>query len=146
QEIHAKGLASFERLYWDETGGYLYDVVDADHVKGKIDRTFRPNQIFAVGGLPYPLLSGRRAQRMVENIEKRLFTPVGLRSLAPADPRYSGRYAGDPKARDAAYHNGTVWPFLMGPFVEGWVRAHGSTAEAKSLARDRFLTPLVARL
>jgi predicted glycogen debranching enzyme len=145
-DVYAKGLASFERRFWDETGGYLYDVVDADHERGKVDRSFRPNQIYAIGGLPFPLLGGRRAQRVVANIEKKLLTPVGLRTLAPDERGYVGRYRGPPHERDAAYHQGTVWPYLLGPFVEAWVRANGMNAEAKSIARDRFLAPLLARL
>ncbi|MGH7294880.1 MAG: amylo-alpha-1,6-glucosidase, partial [Polyangiaceae bacterium] len=73
-------------------------------------------------------------------------TPLGLRTLAPGDPRYVGRYEGGPRARDGAYHQGTAWPWLLGPFVEAWVRVRRSAPEAILLARERFLDPLLAHL
>lgn len=144
--IHARGVEAFERRFWDDERGQLHDVVDVDHQPGRIDRSFRPNQIFAVGGLPFPLLTGARAARLVRGVEERLLTPLGLRTLAPDDPAYVGRYVGGPKERDLAYHQGTVWPWLLGPFVEAWVRVRGSTPEAKREARERFLGPLFAHL
>src|SRR5207249_3463735 len=75
-----------------------------------------------------------------------LWTPLGLRTLPRWDPRYHGRYAGAQEERDRAYHQGTVWPWLLGPFVEAWLRVQGSSAEAKRVARERFLAPLVAHL
>jgi len=140
------GLASFLARFWDESRGCLYDVVDGDHIAGNIDRTFRPNQIFAVGGLPFALIEGERARRIVDAVEVKLLTPLGLRSLAPDDPAYRPHYVGDGRSRDGAYHQGTVWPWLMGPFIEAWVRVRGSTAAAKREARDKFLAPLLAQL
>jgi glycogen debranching enzyme len=75
-------------------------------------------------------------------VESRLHTPLGLRSLAPDEPGYIGRYAGGVRERDGAYHQGTVWPWLLGPFIEAWVRVRGGIAEAKREARHRFLEPL----
>ena len=121
-------------------------MVDVDHIAGKIDRTFRPNQIFAIGGLPFQLIEGPRARRIVDAVEERLLTPIGLRSLAPGEPGYNPRYGGDGRERDSAYHQGTVWPWLMGPFIEAWVRVRGETAAAKAEARARFLKPLLAHL
>ncbi len=138
--------SSFLARFWDETRGCLYDVVDCDHVVGKLDPAFRPNQIFAVGGLPYALVEGPRARRIVDAIEKRLLTEIGLRSLAPGEPGYQPRYHGDSRDRDAAYHQGTVWPWLMGPFIEAWVRVRGAADGAKAEARERFLKPLLAHL
>src|SRR5205823_10358120 len=135
-ELYTRGRSAFEARFWDETRGCLHDVVDVDHRRGTADPTFRPNQIFAVGGLPFPLLEGERARRVVDAVEARLLTPLGLRSLAPDEPGYTARYRGGVRDRDAAYHQGTVWPWLMGPFVEAWVRA----------ARARFLEPLLAHL
>jgi glycogen debranching enzyme len=120
--------------------------VDADGVAGRLDRRVRPNQIFAFGGLPFPLLDGAAAARVVDLVERRLLTPLGLRTLAPDDPAYVPHYRGDPRARDGAYHQGTAWPWLMGPFVEAWLLVHGNTPEARAEARSRFLAPLVAHL
>src|SRR5262249_44912493 len=114
--------AAFFARFWDETRGVLHDVVDVDHRPGTVDPTMRPNQILAVGGLPYALLDAARGRRVVDAVEARLWTPLGLRSLAPDEPGYAPHYAGGVAARDAAYHQGTAWPWLMGPFVEAWVR------------------------
>ncbi|MES1164145.1 MAG: amylo-alpha-1,6-glucosidase [Verrucomicrobiota bacterium] len=142
----ARGRDSFEQRFWNEARGCLYDVVDVDHQAGRVDATLRPNQILAVGGLPLALLSGARAARVVETVAESLLTPLGLRSLAPGEPGYCPRYAGGVNERDAAYHQGTVWPWLIGPFVEAWVRAHGSTGEAWRAARAQFLAPLLAHM
>ena len=144
--LHRKGLDSFRRRFWNDSGGYLNDVVDCDHRPATADPTFRPNQIFAVGGLPLALLEGDRARRVVDEVERRLWTPVGPRSLAPDHPGYRRRYEGGVVERDGSYHQGTVWPWLWGPFVEAWVRVRGSTAAAKREARQRFIAPLVAHL
>lgn len=146
QGLLGRGRASFESRFWDETRGCLYDVVDVDHRLGAVDATFRPNQILAVGGLPLALLTGARARTVVDAVEAALSTPLGLRSLAPAEPGYCARYAGGVVARDGAYHQGTVWPWLMGPFVEAYVRVHGGTGEAKRAARARLLAPMLAHL
>ncbi len=137
---------AFAERFWSESHGFLADVVDADHEAGKVDRSFRPNQILAVGGLPFSLLDGERARRVVDAVEERLLTPLGLRSLAPDDPSYTGRYAGGPRERDGAYHQGTVWPWLIGPFAEAWVRVRGGSVGARAEARARFLKPLLRHL
>ncbi len=139
-------LAAFRARFWNEASQCLFDVVDADHVPGRHDASLRPNQIFAVGGLPFALLEGPRAQSIVAMVERDLVTPMGLRSLAPADPAYRGRYDGDGRQRDEAYHQGTVWPWLTGAFVEAWLRVHGDDAERRAQARQRFLVPLIAHL
>ena len=138
-----KASASFAARFWNARAGYLHDVVDCDHVAGTFDRRLRPNQIFAVGGLPFALLAGERGRRVVDAVEARLWTPLGLRSLAPDDPAYVGRYVGGVARRDGSYHQGTVWPWLAGPFVEAWVRVRGGTSEAKREARKKFLDPLL---
>jgi predicted glycogen debranching enzyme len=145
-ELLARGRASFGRRFWHREGGYLYDVVDADHVPGRVDDTLRPNQILAVGGLPEPLLAGERARSVVEVVERRLLTPLGLRTLAPEAPGYCPRYEGGVRTRDGAYHQGTVWPWLLGPFVEAWVRVRGADSAVLTEARQRFLQPLLAHL
>ena len=142
----AAGLTAFEAKFWNAERGCLFDVIDADHVAGRNDPALRPNQIFAVGGLPLALLRGVRARQVVDVVEQQLWTPAGLRSLAPGEAGYAPRYAGDVRARDGSYHQGTAWPWLAGGFVEAWLRTHGDDAPARQLARDRFLAPLLARL
>jgi predicted glycogen debranching enzyme len=137
-----RGRAAFSARFFDEDSGGLADVVDVDHVSGTRDLSCRPNQILAIGGLPVTLLDRQRARRVVELVEARLLTPLGLRSLAPGESGYAPRYAGDSSARDAVYHQGTVWPWLIGPFVEAWIRVRGNTATARHAARWRFLEPL----
>ena len=117
---------SFNRLFWDKKNECLYDVVNS----GPPDSSIRPNQILAVS-LPHTMLSPERAKHVVEIAQKHLLTPYGLRSLAPSDPQYHGRYTGDPVSRDAAYHQGTVWPWLMGPFITAYVRVHGNSEAAR---------------
>ncbi len=141
-----RGRASFARRFWNEEAGCLYDVVDADGEPGAVDAGLRPNQIFAVGGLPSVLLDAARARRVVDVVEERLWTPLGLRSLAPGEPGYGARYEGGVRERDGAYHQGTVWPWLIGPFVEAWARVRGGSAEAKREARTRFIAPLERHL
>src|SRR6266566_5196967 len=146
KSLFDKGRAAFEEKFWNEHAGYLADVVDCDHRPGTVDLTFRPNQIFAVGGLPLQLLSQEKARRVVDAVEMLLLTPVGLRSLAPGEPRYAPHYQGGSRERDAIYHQGTVWPWLIGSFVEAWVRVRGSTSEAKAEARAKFLPPIYQHL
>lgn len=142
----ARGRDSFARRFWNASASCLYDVVDPDGHAGAADASFRPNQILAVGGLPLQLLGGERARAVVDGVESRLWTPLGLRSLAPGEPGYVATYRGGPRERDASYHQGTVWPWLLGPFVEAWVRVRGGTPEARQEARARFLSPLEAHL
>ncbi|MBI5838174.1 MAG: glycogen debranching enzyme family protein [Candidatus Eisenbacteria bacterium] len=142
----ARGLESFRARFWNEAGAHLHDVVDVDHVPGTADAAFRPNQLFAVGGLPFALLEGERARRVVDAVEARLWTPMGPRTLAPGSPGYAPFYVGDRVTRDGAYHQGTAWPWLTGPFVEAWVRVRGGTVAAKREARRRFLKELLAKM
>lgn len=141
-----RGLQAFEERFWNDSDGCLYDVIDVDHHRGAVDASFRPNQILAIGGLPFQLLRGARALAVVDAVQARLLTPMGLRSLAPGDPRYAAHYVGGASERDAAYHQGTVWPWLIGPFIEAWVRVRGDTAAAKREARDCLLAPLLEHL
>jgi predicted glycogen debranching enzyme len=144
--LFGRGLESFRARFWNESAGFLYDVVDADHQTGKTDATLRPNQILAVGGLPVALLEGKRARRVVDAVEDHLWTPLGLRSLAPGLPGYAPHYEGGVSERDGTYHQGAAWPWLTGPFVEAWVRVRGNTVEARREARARFLDPLLRHL
>lgn len=141
-----RALQAFHERFIDPVTQALFDNVDVDHVTGAIDRSIRPNQIFALGGLPFPLLDGAAARAVLDQVEAQLLTPLGLRTLAPSDPAYRGHYGGPPLERDGAYHQGTVWPWLLGPFVEAWLRVHGGTADARVQAKTRFLEPLYAHL
>ncbi|HTS50510.1 MAG TPA: amylo-alpha-1,6-glucosidase [Bryobacteraceae bacterium] len=131
---------SFQSAFWNEPDGCLYDVV----AEAGPDRSIRPNQIFAVS-LPYALLSGERARRVVDVVEWELLTPFGLRTLSPRDPNYKGRYAGDQRSRDSAYHQGTVWPWLLGPFLTAYFKVHNDDPQVRGRA-DHFLEPLRAHL
>jgi predicted glycogen debranching enzyme len=144
--LSKRGRAAFVRRFWNEAGGFLHDVVDPDGRAGEADATFRPNQILAIGGLPLALLSGPRARRVVDAVEERLWTPLGLRSLAPGEPGYTPRYEGGVRERDGAYHQGTVWPWLLGPFVEAWLRVRRNSAAARRQAREKFLRPILRHL
>jgi predicted glycogen debranching enzyme len=141
-----RALQAFHERFIDPATQGLFDNVDVDHVKGAIDRSIRPNQIFAIGGLPFPLLQGAAARAVLAQVEAQLLTPLGLRTLAPSDPAYRGHYGGPPLERDGAYHQGTAWPWLLGPFVEAWLRIHGDEADARMQAKTRFLDPLYAHL
>ena len=116
---------SFNRRFWNESRGCLYDVVDGENGD---DASFRPNQIFAVS-LPHPVLDRQHWRPVVDAVEQKLLTPFGLRSLAPDEPDFKSRYFGDLRARDAAYHQGTVWAWLIGPFIDAWLKVHPDKRE-----------------
>jgi predicted glycogen debranching enzyme len=113
---------SFNKRYWYDQGGYLYDVVDGP---AGDDIRCRPNQVFAIS-LPHPVLDRERWEPVMNVVRERLLTPVGLRSLAPGDPDYKARYYGDLRARDAAYHQGTVWAWLIGPYIDAELKLPGA--------------------
>jgi predicted glycogen debranching enzyme len=123
REMAAAAKASFNGQFWNENEQCLYDVVDGSDK----DASIRPNQIFAVS-LAHSMLDETRARAVVDRVEAELLTPVGLRSLSPRDPRYAPVYQGTPRERDAAYHQGTVWAWLIGPFVEAYRKTHSDTA------------------
>jgi predicted glycogen debranching enzyme len=129
-EMAERARTSFNKLFWNEDAGCLYDVVDGDHR----DASIRPNQIFAAS-LKHSMLSQEKARRVVEIVERDLLTPYGLRSLSPHDPQYRGRYEGDSLSRDGAYHQGTVWGWLIGPFITAYIKAHEGREEARERAR-----------
>ncbi len=119
RSMAALAKASFNGQFWNDAEGCLFDVVNGS---GK-DAAVRPNQIFAVS-LTHTMLDPERARQVVDKVESELLTPFGLRSLSPNDPSYAGIYIGSPYDRDAAYHQGTVWGWLIGPFVEAYLRVH----------------------
>lgn len=112
---------AFNQRFWFEQGGYLYDIVDGED--GVPDQACRPNQVLAVS-LDYPVLDRSRWEPVLQVVRDRLVTPVGLRSLAPGHPDYKSRYDGDLRSRDAAYHQGTVWAWLIGPYVDAWLKTY----------------------
>ena len=128
--------AGFER-FWNAPLGYCYDVLDAP---AGPDGSLRPNQLLAVS-LPHSPLSAERQRSIVDTCARHLLTPHGLRSLSPDDKAYIGRYAGDRRKRDGAYHQGTVWGWLIGPFVLAHRRVYGDVAAARS-----YLLPLLQHL
>ncbi len=134
-------LRNFAPLFWNEKANCLYDCVLPD---GTEDASIRPNQIFAVS-LPYSPLSKPQQAKVVKMVQEQLLTPFGLRTLSPTEGRYIPRYEGGPFERDAAYHQGTVWPWLIGPFVEAYLRVHEFSPEAKSQC-GQFLEPLLNHL
>ena len=146
QAIFDSGKQSFRSRFWNESRSCLFDVIDCDHQHGTLDASLRPNQIFAVGGLPLCLLEDEPARAVVDAVEASLLTAKGLRSLGPGETDYHPRYEGGVVQRDGSYHQGTVWPWLIGPFVEAWLRVRGSSQSAVNEARNRFLPPLYEHL
>ena len=130
--------ASFSERFWSAEHGYLYDVIDTP--AGRDDASLRPNQLFAIS-LPETLLSAERARSVIDACAGSLVTSQGLRSLAPGDSRYVGHYGGGPLERDGAYHQGTVWSWLLGPFALAHYRAFGDARAARS-----FLEPVAQHL
>ena len=127
-----RAAAAFRARFWRPELGYLADVVDTP--EGDDDLSLRPNQVFAVS-LPFPLLSDEQARSVVDAVGRALLTSYGLRSLAPSDPRYQGHYGGGVAERDGAYHQGTVWAWLLGPYAEAHFNAYGDAEAARGLLR-----------
>ncbi len=131
---------SFVRVFWSGELGYLYDCVRGEERDGSL----RPNQVIALA-LPHRALSAQQEQSVLRAVAEKLLTPFGLRTLSPDDPRYRGWYGGDAWSRDGAYHQGTVWPWLLQPYACAWLRAAGDSAEARAGLRQ-LLEPLVGHL
>jgi predicted glycogen debranching enzyme len=127
----SNAIVSFRKRFWYEAGGYLYDVIDGPEGD---DVSLRPNQLYAIS-LVDDLVPRDRAQQILRLVEEQLLTSVGLRTLSPTDSRYRASYEGGVPERDSAYHQGTVWPFLLGPFVTAWIKIHGKNAAALEQAR-----------
>jgi glycogen debranching enzyme len=127
---------SFRAAFWNRRRECLYDVLAPEGPDAKL----RPNQIFAVS-LPFGLLEAAQQQAVVRIVERELLTPVGLRTLERSDPDYKPRYQGSPTERDGAYHQGTVWPWLLGPFIDAYLIAFGRIPENLSYCRG-----LIAKL
>jgi predicted glycogen debranching enzyme len=120
ESLAERGRRAFNDRFWNASEGYLYDVVDGEQGD---DPACRPNQVFAIS-LDHPVLERARWKAVLQVVHDRLLTPVGLRSLAPGHPDYKAKYFGDLRSRDAAYHQGTVWAWLIGPFLDGWLKVY----------------------
>jgi predicted glycogen debranching enzyme len=138
-EQHARrARESFNSRFWYADGGYLYDVVDGE---AGDDTACRPNQVFSIA-LDHPVLARERWAPVLEVVRQRLLTPVGLRSLAPGHADYKAKYYGDLRSRDAAYHQGTVWGWLIGPFVDAWLKVHPEDCAGARSYLDGFASHL----
>lgn len=120
---------SFNQQFWYEEGNYLYDVIDET---GKPDATLRPNQLFAIS-LPHALIEADKAKAVLQIVKEKLYTPVGLKSLTPDDIHYVGIYGGDALKRDSSYHQGTVWSWLLGPYVDAIMKTRGKKSKDKAI-------------
>ncbi|HEX9483376.1 MAG TPA: amylo-alpha-1,6-glucosidase, partial [Gemmatimonadaceae bacterium] len=128
---------SFNKRFWNPEAGHLFDVIDGDG--GVNDPACRPNQLLSIS-LEHPVLDESRWNDVLEVVRQRLVTPMGLRSLSPTHPEYKSRYFGDLRARDAAYHQGTVWAWLIGPFVDAWLRVHPDDLAGARAALDGLVS------
>ena len=128
----------FQEIFWNENANCLYDYIDGEYRDGAI----RPNQIFALS-LPFPLLEGERARSILRIVEEKLYTPVGLRSLSPDDPSFRPHYGGDQVMRDSGYHQGTVWSWLLGPYVSALVASQGEHGRKEA---KRILEAIIPHL
>ncbi|HLH62762.1 MAG TPA: amylo-alpha-1,6-glucosidase [Ktedonobacteraceae bacterium] len=139
-QLRSRVGENFALRFWYEDGGYLYDVVDVDGIAGKNDSSLRPNQLFAAS-LTRNLLSEEQIRSMFAKVTQYLLTPMGLRTLSPEDPAYRNHFNGNPEERDGAYHQGTVWPWLIGPYSDVYLRLHNDSA-----AIIHLLKPLLNHL
>jgi predicted glycogen debranching enzyme len=139
-ELAKEAKDSFNAQFWNADAGCLYDVVDGEHR----DASLRPNQIFAVS-LHHGMLPPKKQRQIVEVLQRDLLTPLGLRSLSPSDPSYRPRYEGGVVERDSAYHQGTVWPWLIGPYISAYVKVHNRSKEARRQA-ELLLKPFEEHL
>ena len=131
-EHSARAYESFNARFWCAERDWLYDVIDGE---GPDSARMRPNQLFAIS-LTHPVLATPRWPAVLGHVQEQLLTPMGLRSLGPAEPEYKPRYDGDLRSRDAAYHQGTVWAWLIGPFIDAYLRVY---PEERDKARQLLL-------
>jgi predicted glycogen debranching enzyme len=131
-QLRARVERSFASHFWYEQGGYLYDVVDVDGAKGQNDAALRPNQLLAAS-LTRHLLTEVQTRSILQHVTEHLLTPMGLRTLSPRDPAYQPRFNGDPSQRDNAYYQGTVWPWLIGPYIDVHLRVFRDASAALPL-------------
>jgi predicted glycogen debranching enzyme len=132
-----KTRLSFNQKFWNSEKGCLFDVVEPSG----IDASIRPNQILAVS-LDFTMLDNGKGKHIVDLVNRELVTPYGLRTLALDDPKFVGKCAGNRRSRDAAYHNGTIWPWLLGPFITAYLKVHGNQPATREFALQNFVLPL----
>ena len=132
-----KTSKSFNEKFWNPKAGCLFDVLEANGA----DASLRPNQIFAVS-LDFTMLDKDRSEQVVNMVNRELVTPYGLRTLALSDPKFVGKCFGDRLSRDTAYHNGTIWPWLLGPFITAYLKVNGYSAESREDALKNLVLPL----
>jgi predicted glycogen debranching enzyme len=135
RDFAQRAFGSFNQRFWNPEKGYLFDVVDGESGGGTPgnDPACRPNQLFAVS-LDHPILDEAYWEAVVDAATRFLLTPVGLRSLAPGEPEYKQRYDGDLRSRDAAYHQGSVWGWLIGPYIDALAKVHPERCTLELLA------------
>ncbi|HQH12239.1 MAG TPA: amylo-alpha-1,6-glucosidase, partial [Candidatus Sumerlaeota bacterium] len=139
--LHAEKVKqSFEENFWFEDGGYLYDTLGSNGA----DPSIRPNQVFALS-LPHPVINGSKAESVLATLERFLLTPYGLRSLAPGHPDYKKRYQGNLFSRDMAYHQGTVWPWLIGAYIDALLHVKGANRTSAEEGME-IIQPLLQHL
>jgi glycogen debranching enzyme len=131
REMADMARTSFNRAFWNPAGGCLFDVVNGE----ERDAAIRPNQIFAIS-LHHPVLDRERWNSVLDVVTRELLTPAGLRTLSPGDPAYCPAYKGSAYDRDCAYHQGTVWPWLMGPFLSAYIKVHEGSVSAREQAAE----------
>ena len=131
----ARTSESFSARFWNNKAGCLFDVIDQNNAQPGASEAIRPNQVIALS-LGFPLLSGDKDLAVLAVVERDLLTPFGLRTLAPSDPQYRGVYEGGIEQRDASYHQGPVWPWLLGHFISAYLRVHGRTGESVARAKS----------
>ncbi len=146
KELFELGVKSFNQKFWNPENHCLFDVIDVDYQSNHKDSAIRPNQLFAIGGLPFTILDQDKIESVVSITEKELYTQTGIRTLSPNDSAYCGNYTGDNFQRDSSYHQGTVWPWLMGTFIESWLIANGSSKKAKKEAYTKFFMPFIQNI
>jgi predicted glycogen debranching enzyme len=125
----AKAKESFNQKFWNAEGNYLYDVIDEN---GNSNSELRPNQLFTIS-LPFSMIGDEKAKTVLKIIEEKLYTPVGLRSLPMEDAHYIHHYVGDQWHRDSSYHEGTIWSWLLGPYVDALMKVSGERLKAKTV-------------
>ncbi len=133
-----KTRLSFNQKYWNPKKGCLYDVL----APSGVDASMRPNQILAVS-LYFSVIDNAKTRQIVDSVNNELVTPYGLRTLSLDDPKFVGKCEGNRRSRDAAYHNGTIWPWLLGPFITAYVKTYGDAPETRKLVQDKFVLPLL---
>lgn len=137
-KLAGRAHATFSEKFWDKEMNCLYDVLN----EAGVDSSLRPNQIIAAA-LDFPIIDRDKAEKIVDTVQQRLLTPCGFRTLAQNDPKYRGRYVGDHLNRDRAYHNGTVWPWLTGPFTTAFIKIKGTSDQNREYAAKTFIMPLL---